>query len=107
MGCRPVLTRCQPHARRAARLLGSEFDVTRIYDLGPFQLDVANQTLTMSGAPVALGLHAVAVLINLVERAPQLAPKASIIDAVWPDVVVEESNLPVQIHALRHALAQV
>src|SRR5207302_4861972 len=93
-------------ARRAVRVLGSEFDVNRIYDLGPFRLDVASRTLTKSGAPVALGVHAVAVLTAMVERAPQLAPKASIMDAVWPDVVVEESNLAVQIYALRRALAQ-
>src|SRR5205807_3197477 len=93
-------------ARRAVGVLGSEFDVNRIYDLGPFRLDVASRTLTKSGAPVALGVHAVAVLTAMVERAPQLAPKASIMDAVWPDVVVEESNLAVQIYALRRALAQ-
>ena len=89
------------------RLLRNASAVTRIYDLGPFQLDVGSRTLTKAGAPVALGLHAVAVLTNLVERAPQLAPKSSIMDAVWPDVVVEESNLAVQIHALRRTLAQV
>ena len=81
-------------ARRAVGVLGSEFDVNRIYDLGPFRLDVASRTLTKSGAPVALGVHAVAVLTAMVERAPQLAPKASIMDAVWPDIWPKATDRP-------------
>ena len=106
-----VLTLASAHAKQrfpgAVRFVGNASAVTRIYDLGPFQLDVASRTLSNAGAPVPLGLHAVAVLTNLVERAPRLVPKSSIMDAVWPNVVVEESNLAVQIHSLRRALAQV
>jgi predicted ATPase len=47
------------------------------------------------------------VLSALVEHANQYVPKASIMDAAWPGVVVEESNLAVQISAIRHAFAQV
>jgi predicted ATPase/DNA-binding winged helix-turn-helix (wHTH) protein/exonuclease VII small subunit len=53
-----------------------------------------------------LGARAVAVLSALVERANDYVPKASIMDAAWPGVVVEESNLAVQISAIRHVLAQ-
>jgi hypothetical protein len=42
----------------------------------------------------------------LVERPNQYVPKAGIIDAAWPGVVVEESNLAVPISALRRVLSQ-
>ena len=57
--------------------------------------------------PVSLGSRALAVLGVLVERAGDLVSRDEITNAVWPGTIVEGSNLPVQIHALRHALAQV
>ena len=62
--------------------------------------------LTEAGMPVALGPRAVAVLITLVERSNEFVQKGAILDAAWPGVVVEESNLAVQISAIRHVLAQ-
>src|SRR5207249_5988958 len=53
------------------------------------------------------GARAVAVLRTLVERAGEHVAKGTIIDAVWPEVVVEESNLAVQISAIRRVLAQI
>jgi DNA-binding winged helix-turn-helix (wHTH) protein len=50
--------------------------------------------------PVALGSRALDVLTILVQRAGQLVPKQSIVEAVWPRTVVEDSNLAVQISAL-------
>jgi predicted ATPase len=80
--------------------------MTAIYVLGPFRLDVGTRVLTLDGDPVALGPRAVAVLTALVERANENVPKASIIDAAWPGMVVEEANLAVQISAIRRVLAQ-
>jgi DNA-binding winged helix-turn-helix (wHTH) protein len=80
--------------------------VTRIYDIGPFRLDTEAGVLTKDGAPMALGARAVAVLATLVRRPNQYVPRAGIIDAAWPGVVVEEGNLAVQISALRRVLAQ-
>jgi DNA-binding winged helix-turn-helix (wHTH) protein len=81
--------------------------VTRIYDIGPFRLDSQAGVLTKAGAPTALGSRAVAVLTTLVKQTNEYVRKDSIIDAAWPGVVVEESNLAVQISALRRVLAQV
>jgi predicted ATPase/DNA-binding winged helix-turn-helix (wHTH) protein len=53
-----------------------------------------------------LGPRAVAVLAVLVERANEFVAKGHLIDAAWPGVIVEESNLPVQVRAIRRALAQ-
>ena len=78
---------------------------TEAYRLGPFLLDAETCVLTRDGAPVALGKRAVSVLTVLVRSAPQFVPKTRIIEAAWPGVIVEESNLAVQISAIRRALA--
>ena len=80
--------------------------MSRIYDIGPFRLDSETGVLTKAGVPAALGSRAVAVLAALVERAHQYISKGSIMEAAWPGVVVEESNLAVQISAIRRVLAQ-
>ena len=77
-----------------------------IYEIGPFRLDSAAKALSRAGAPVALGPRAVAVLALLVESAQQYVPKARLMDQAWPGLVVEESNLGVQISAIRRALAE-
>ena len=81
--------------------------MTKSYEIGPFRLDAEAGVLTQAGVAVALGPRAVAVLAALVERANEYVQKKTIIDAAWPDVVVEESNLAVQISAIRRVLAQV
>ena len=80
--------------------------MTKHYEIGPFRLDCNGGVLTEAGVPVALGSRAVAVLATLVKRSNEYVQKSSIIDAVWPDVIVEESNLAVQISAIRRVLAQ-
>lgn len=78
----------------------------RIYEIGPFRLDADVGALTRAGMPVMLGARAVAVLMLLVERAQEFVSKSRLIDTAWPGVIVEESNLAVQIHAIRRVLAQ-
>jgi len=80
--------------------------VAKIYEIGPFRLEPDAGVLTRDGIAAPLGARAVAVLRKLVERANEYVPKAHIIEAVWPDVVVEESNLAVQIAAIRRVLSQ-
>jgi predicted ATPase len=55
---------------------------------------------------MALGARAVAVLATLVKQPNEFVPKTIILDAAWPGVVVEESNLAVQISAIRRVLAR-
>src|SRR5712675_2260518 len=54
--------------------------------------------------PIAIGLRALDVLGVLVERAGELVAKEEIMAAVWRRTVVENSNLTVQISALRRVL---
>jgi len=49
----------------------------------------------------------VALLRILVERAGALVSKNALMEAAWPGLAVEDSNLTVQIAALRRALAEV
>jgi DNA-binding winged helix-turn-helix (wHTH) protein/predicted ATPase len=76
------------------------------YELGPFRLDTHNGVLLHRSEPVALGRRAVALLRALVERPGALVSKDALIEAAWPGQAVEDSNLPVQIAALRRALGE-
>lgn len=76
-----------------------------MFELGKFRLDPASGALTRGGKPAALGPRGVAVLVALVERADEYVSKTKLLDAAWPNTVVEEGNLPVQIAAIRRVLA--
>ena len=54
--------------------------------------------------PVPIGARARDVLGALVERAGELVTRDEIIAAVWPETVVEDNNLNMQIAALRRVL---
>jgi adenylate cyclase len=53
---------------------------------------------------VATSSRGLDILVVLIERAGEVVSKDEIIAAVWPGTVVEESNLTVQISALRRVL---
>jgi TolB-like protein len=72
-----------------------------IYLLGPFRLDADAATLFRGAEPMALGHRAVALLRVLVERPGIPFTKNALIEAAWPGLTVEESNLTVQISTLR------
>src|SRR5262249_42823543 len=57
-----------------------------------------------SATPISLGSRAADLLHLFLHRPGQLITKSEIMDAVWPNMAVEESNLTVQISALRRAL---
>src|SRR5689334_17806936 len=55
---------------------------------------------------VTISSRGLGILGVLIERAGEVVSKDEIIAAVWPGTVVEESNLTVQISALRRVLDQ-
>jgi TolB-like protein len=77
-----------------------------IYNLGPFRLDAEAAILFHGAEPVALGQRAVALLRALVERPRTPVSKAALLKAAWPGLTVEESNLTVQISALRRVFGE-
>ena len=78
-----------------------------IYALGPFRLDTQDDLLLRGSEPLTLGRRALALLRALVERPGALVSKDALIEAAWPGQAVEESNLTVQIAALRRILGEV
>jgi TolB-like protein/two-component SAPR family response regulator len=76
------------------------------YRFGIFELQPNERRLLAGGEPVALGPRAFDLLIALVERPGQLVTKEELLDCVWPNLVVEENNLQVQVSALRKILGQ-
>ena len=74
------------------------------FAFGPFMLDAGRSALFEHGLPVAIGSKPLALLQALVEARGQVVPKAALMDAAWPNTNVEESNLTVQIAALRKRL---
>jgi TolB-like protein/Tfp pilus assembly protein PilF len=77
------------------------------YTLGPFRLDTDVEVLFRGSEPAALGQRAVALLRVLVERSGEVLSKDVLLDAAWSGLAVEESNLTVQMAALRRVLGEV
>jgi len=76
----------------------------RYLRFGPFRLDRRERLLARDGQPVALPPKAVDLLIALTEEPGALRTKEELLTRVWPDVVVDESNLSQTIFVLRKAL---
>ena len=76
----------------------------REYRFGRFALQAVERRLLADGEIVSLTPRAFDVLVALVERAGQLVTKNTLLDLVWPGLVVEENNLQVQISGLRKIL---
>jgi DNA-binding winged helix-turn-helix (wHTH) protein len=57
-----------------------------------------------SSIPIPLGTRAAEILHLLLQRHGELVSKDEIMDAVWPDMAIQDNNLTVQVAALRRAL---
>ncbi len=68
---------------------------------GPFRVSPSQRLLLLDGTPAKLGARAFDVLLALVERRDRLVSKNELLEVVWPNRVVEDNHLQVQIHALR------
>jgi DNA-binding winged helix-turn-helix (wHTH) protein/TolB-like protein len=71
---------------------------------GHFEWQPARRRLLVDGKPAPLGSRALDVLAVLVEQRDRVVGKNELMALVWPDVVVEENNLQVQVSALRKVL---
>ncbi len=75
-------------------------------EFGRFRLFTRQRELRLGEATVALGSRAFDVLLILVEAEGELVTKEELLARVWPGAVVEESNIQVQVSALRKALGE-
>ncbi|SFO19810.1 TolB amino-terminal domain-containing protein [Bradyrhizobium sp. Ghvi] len=76
-----------------------------ILEFGPFRLDADAGILFRGAEPTPLGQRAVLLLALLVRRAGEPVSKDALIEAAWPAQAIEDSNLTVQIAAVRRTLA--
>jgi DNA-binding winged helix-turn-helix (wHTH) protein/TolB-like protein len=73
---------------------------------GAFVLIPAEHTLLRNGDPIRLARKDFDLLVALVERAGQLVRKEDLLQLLWPDSFVEESNLTKHVSTLRKALGE-
>src|SRR5260370_7485866 len=78
-----------------------------IHKFGPFRLDADAEILFRGAEPTVLGQRAVALLRLLLERAGAPVSKDALIEAAWPGLAIEDSNLTVQIAAFRRLFEEV
>ncbi len=74
------------------------------YHFGEFQLDTTEWVLRQRGEILQLTPKAVQALELLVRNAGRVVSRPEMVESLWPDVNVEESNLTVTISVLRRAL---
>jgi TolB-like protein len=72
-----------------------------ILKFGPFRLDADAEILFRGDEPTMLGQRAVVLLRLLLQRPGEPVSKDDLIEAAWPGLAIEDSNLTVQIAALR------
>ena len=82
----------------------SDSEPPLVYEFGDFQLQVGPRLLLKNGEELHLTPKAVATLCVLAARNGQVVSKDELMQRVWPDAVVEESNLAQYLHVLRKTL---
>lgn len=77
-----------------------------LYEFSGFRLDTRERTLRRDGRIVPLQPKTLDVLCVLVTRAGQVVTKKELMEAVWADSFVEESNLTQSVYTLRRTLGE-
>ena len=85
-------------------MLSVSDDGPRFYEFGPFRLDAAQRVLLRDGRSIVLQPKALDILLLLVRNPGRLITKEELLSAIWPKLIVEESNLSQNIFLLRKAL---
>lgn len=75
------------------------------YTFGRFELDINKNRLLREGIEIRIGSRATEILKVLVEHCGETVAKDVIFERVWPNTVVHEGNLKVNIAGLRRALS--
>src|SRR5258705_12889696 len=76
------------------------------YEFDEFRLDVAKRQLLREGEVVPLYSKGFDLLLLLVESNGRDLSKDEILETIWPGQILEESNLTVNISAVRKALGE-
>ncbi|HKQ80070.1 MAG TPA: winged helix-turn-helix domain-containing protein [Blastocatellia bacterium] len=76
----------------------------QLYEFGPFRLDIDERLLMRDGRITPLPPKVFDTLLVLVENSGRVVSKDELMQSLWPDTFVEESNLTQNISQLRRAL---
>jgi DNA-binding winged helix-turn-helix (wHTH) protein/TolB-like protein len=78
----------------------------KIYQFGDFRLDASHLMLYRGNNEIPLAPKAVQTLLALVERSGEIVRKEELIERIWPDSFVDESNLFLYLSVLRKTLGK-
>ncbi len=77
-----------------------------IYEFGDFRLDAEKRLLWREDEPVPLTSRVFETLLYMVEHHDTVLDKERLMEAVWPDSIVEENNLTQNISTLRRVFGE-
>jgi DNA-binding winged helix-turn-helix (wHTH) protein/Tfp pilus assembly protein PilF len=80
--------------------------VRHFYEFGPFRLDLEEKLLSHEGETVALAPKVFETLVLLIENRGRVLKKEEMMETLWPDRYVEESNLTQNIFMLRKIFSE-
>jgi DNA-binding winged helix-turn-helix (wHTH) protein len=111
MELQPILPKQQrdPMRQDGSRMIGrrtrpAAADAT--FEFGRFRVLLRQRQLLADGVPVELGARAFDLLMVLIEADGRLVTKSDLLALVSTGVFVDETNLKVQVFALRKALGE-
>jgi eukaryotic-like serine/threonine-protein kinase len=81
-------------------------ETNHLYEFGPFRLDAGERLLMREGRITPLPPKVFDTLLVLVENSGRIVSKDELMQSLWPDTFVEESNLTQNISQLRRALGE-
>src|ERR1043165_3798087 len=81
-------------------------ETRHFYEFGPFRIDTRNRQLLRENEVVPLKAKAVDTLLMLIQSGGDVIEKDELMQRLWPDSFVEESNLTQNIYTLRKALGE-
>ena len=74
-----------------------------VYEFGPYKLLAGERVLQRGGKPVPLTPKVFDILLVMVENSGRVLTKGELLQLVWPDTAVEESNMARHVSTLRKA----
>jgi Tol biopolymer transport system component/DNA-binding winged helix-turn-helix (wHTH) protein len=78
----------------------------KILEFGPYRLDIGRRLLTRDTHKVVLQPKTFELLVLLAEKGGEAFSKDDLMQALWPDTVVQEASITFQVSALRRALGE-
>jgi pimeloyl-ACP methyl ester carboxylesterase/DNA-binding winged helix-turn-helix (wHTH) protein len=78
----------------------------RVYEFGPYRLDLAARLLFRDKERVSIPPKAFDILVALIENRGRMIGKEELMQIVWPDTFVEQANLAVTISLVRKVLGE-